>query len=165
MPDEPILHNDFPITIFSFQVPQNIALNKPTNQSSTQTWKEIIFVSSFANDGNTNGDFRVCARTKKAEAPRWWQVDLENAALVLAVTVKSGSTWGEDKINPFDIRVGHNNAKGIFQNPFCVRNVTLPIRQTKAFLCPAATYGQFVSIHIDRVEPLQLCEVEVYGVM
>ena len=98
-------------------------------------------------------------------APRWWQVDLEKEALVLAVTVKSGSNWAEDEINPFDIRAGHNKGKGSLQNPFCARNVTLPIGQAKIFLCPGATYGQYVSIHIDRVQPLQVCEVEVYGVM
>lgn len=91
-------------------------------------------------------------------------MDLENTVLVLAVTVKSTSNWGEDKINPFDIRVGHNIDSGSLQNPFCVQNVTLPIGQMKIFLCPGATYGQHVSIHINRIEPLLLCEVEVYGI-
>ncbi|MDT4967431.1 MAG: hypothetical protein QOJ64_2168 [Acidobacteriota bacterium] len=56
----------------------NLALNKPTTQSSTFVNVGVTFDSSRAVDGNTNGDFwgaQSCAVTNYQYQP-WWQVDL-----------------------------------------------------------------------------------------
>ena len=86
-------------------------------------------------------------------------------ALVLKVAVKSGSTWGQTKINPFDIRVGDDGKDGGRGNPYCANEVTLPEGVMVDFTCPRFTYGRFVSILLNRIEYLQVCEVEVYGIV
>ena len=57
---------------------ENLALGKPTNQSSTQKNTNIgVAISDRAVDGNddTNMSNRHCSQTDKNN-PSWWRVDL-----------------------------------------------------------------------------------------
>lgn len=122
----------------------------------------MYFPSTYANDGNKSGDHSVCAITTQTPSP-WWLVDLGDVAIIERIAVKSGSTWKTQIINPFDIRVGNDNRNGGINNPFCAASVTLPAGEMKTFTCPTTMMGRYVSIHINRNDYLQLCEVEVYG--
>ena len=70
----------------------NVALGKPTTQSST-------FPSAFpslAVDGNTSPNFGVgsCTATNNEMQP-WWQVDLGMEYNIFAVDLVNRDTWGE----------------------------------------------------------------------
>jgi len=57
---------------------ENLALGKPTNQSSTEKNTKIgVAISVRAVDGNddTNMSNRHCSQTEK-DNPSWWRVDL-----------------------------------------------------------------------------------------
>ena len=143
-------------------------MGKKASQSSLHACCEspTPFYAKYGNDGNRNGDYRKCAITKDDNAPfPWWKVDLGKSALVLTVAVKSGSTWEQTRINPFNIRVGDDEKDGGRSNPYCAEEVSLPGGEMVNFKCPKFTYGRFVSILINRSTNLQVCEAEVYGII
>jgi len=145
---------------------KNIAFNKPTEQLTTckglwTGWRPLS--SSYANDGDKRCTdsigTRIHACTTHVLNP-FWKVDLEHTAVVLNVTVKNNN----NRINPFDIRVGNMDTNGGRNNALCVAGATLPDEGgMKNFTCPE-TEGRYVSIHLSRKENLILCEVEVYGI-
>eukprot|EP00112_Aurelia_sp_Birch-Aquarium-sp1_P015610 Seg3476.3 transcript_id=Seg3476.3/GoldUCD/mRNA.D3Y31 product=Fucolectin-5 protein_id=Seg3476.3/GoldUCD/D3Y31 len=145
----------------------NLALKKPSSQSSTQTdWSPVGRVASLANNGDSDGDLASkCSMTSGAEIP-WWQVDLTRRANVLTVAIRSTNADGFlDPNNPFDIRVGYNDSNGGINNPLCVSSATLIPGQRKISKCQAGMQGKFVSVHLKKKGQLVLCEVEVYGVL
>ena len=64
--------------------PLNLALRKPTYQSST----EYLGRSNHAVDGSREGDFRrkSCSLTSTGEAP-WWAVDLQREHEIVSVAI------------------------------------------------------------------------------
>ena len=67
---------------------RNLALEKPTNQSSVSDQKHA---SSKAVDGNVNSDARKysCAITKGAAGGSWWEVNLEAVYQIREVVITS----------------------------------------------------------------------------
>eukprot|EP00795_Rhopilema_esculentum_P005374 gene5374-biopygen381 len=102
-------------------VQENIAYKKPSSHSSAHEYGGITFVASFGNDGDKTGDWQRCSITKKDIVP-WWQVDLTRQAAVTSVEIKSGATWGQERINPFDISVGDDRSSGGRNNALCVKD-------------------------------------------
>ncbi|XP_065071329.1 fucolectin-like [Rhopilema esculentum] len=140
----------------------NIAYKKPSLHSSAHKYDGIAFVASFGNDGNKTGALQRCSITKKDIVP-WWQVDLTRQAAVTIVQIKSGATWGQEKINPFDIGVGDARSSGGRNNALCVKDGTLAIGELKKFDCPRLfLLGRNVTVFLNREEYLQVCELEVY---
>ncbi|XP_065071507.1 uncharacterized protein LOC135696142 isoform X2 [Rhopilema esculentum] len=140
---------------------ENLAYKKPSSHSSTSIIQGITLVASFGNDGNRTGDVFSCSITKRDRAP-WWQVDLTRQAAVASVRIRSGTAWGQLKINPFDVSVGDDSSNGGRNNALCVKDGTLEIGELKKFDCPQVLMGRYVSIFLNRQEYLQVCEVEVY---
>ena len=95
----------------------------------------------------------------------WWKVDLAGEAKVFEVAIKSPTTWNPAVINPFDIRVGNDDSNGGINNLICVSSASLATGQMAKFECPDGMQGQFVSVHLNGVKMLILCEVQVYGMM
>ena len=128
--------------------------------------RNVYHVASLANNGDKDGDAynKKCAITKHHENP-WWRVDLGGRARVFRAKVLSGTHWKETVINPFEIHVGDDSRNGGINNSPCVTSATLPSGQMKEFVCPTEMKGRYVSVHLKRSEYLQLCEVEVYGVL
>eukprot|EP00112_Aurelia_sp_Birch-Aquarium-sp1_P012224 Seg257.3 transcript_id=Seg257.3/GoldUCD/mRNA.D3Y31 product=Fucolectin-3 protein_id=Seg257.3/GoldUCD/D3Y31 len=146
---------------------QNLALSRTASQSSTyHQWSGFAHVASLANNGDRDGDSYKdkCAITEYRKNP-WWRVDLGGRARVFRVTIQGGTNWKVNAINPFEIHVGDDNSNGGINNRPCVSSATLLSGQMKAFICPTGMKGRYVSIHLKRREYLQLCEVEVYGVL
>ncbi|XP_065052727.1 fucolectin-1-like [Rhopilema esculentum] len=140
---------------------ENLAYKKPSLHSSSRTANGITFVASFGNDGNRTGDYQRCSITK-ADVTPWWQVDLTRQAAVTSVRIKNGATWGSDKINPFDVSVGDDKTNGGRNNALCVKVGTLARGELRKFDCPQVLMGRYVSVYLNRLEYLQVCEVEVY---
>ncbi|XP_065071303.1 fucolectin-1-like [Rhopilema esculentum] len=140
----------------------NIAYKKPSSHSSANEYGGITFVASFGNDGNKTGAWQRCSITKKEIVP-WWQVDLTRQAAVTSIQIKSGATWGQERINPFDISVGDDSSSGGRNNALCVKDGRLAIGELKKFDCPRLfLLGRYVTVFLNRQEYLQVCELEVY---
>ena len=135
---------------------RNIAVEKPTHASSTRS----NHLSNLANDGNANC-WKFFSTHKRWNS--FWRVDLQRSAVVLNVTVSNRDDSNGKRINPFYIHVGDTTTNGGRDNPICVAGATLQQGEMKNFTCPE-TVGQYVSIHLYRLEYLELCEVEVYGI-
>ena len=86
---------------------ENLAYLKDTNQSSTFNHSRATGASSNAVDGNGNTNFfdGSCAHTLPEKQP-WWRVDLGNVELVNEVYVVNRGDCCQNRLNPFEIRVG-----------------------------------------------------------
>ena len=125
-------------------------------------FNESILPAKLGNDGNRDGDWKVCAITDIFPTPPWWKVDLERIASVRYVIIRSGSNWGQLKINPFYILVGNDGSNGGVNNPKCVDSGTVLSGEIKRFDCPTVMQGRYVTVHITQDQCLQVCELEVY---
>ena len=86
---------------------ENLAYLKDTNQSSTYNDRFAMGASSNAVDGNSNTNLNggSCAHTLDEKQP-WWRVDLGNVELVNEVYVVNRGDCCQNRLNPFEIRVG-----------------------------------------------------------
>ena len=139
----------------------NIAYKRGSSQSSLHVFIGVSLVASFANDGNRDGRWEVCAWTKADQTP-WWKVDLGRIAAVKFVIIRSGSTVLQTQINPFYIAVGNDETNGGVNNPKCVNSGTVSSGEIKRFDCPTVMQGRYVTVFLTRAINLQLCELEVY---
>ena len=72
---------------------KNLALRKPTWQSST--WSHGLYTSDKAVDGNKNVNMQNmgCSHTKEEYNP-WWVVSLEADYFVTKVLITNRNQWG-----------------------------------------------------------------------
>lgn len=72
---------------------KNIALWKPTNQTSTYTENGINMTSDKAVDGYAEGNFSAnsCTHTSGVDDPKW-TVNLEKAYFIIAIKIKNRAT-------------------------------------------------------------------------
>ena len=84
-----------------FSVRSNIALFKPTSQSSSI---EVSYASN-AVDGKKDLNYKNCAHTKQESDP-WWRVDLGRVEPVAEVNIlnRGDCCWG--RLNGAEMRVG-----------------------------------------------------------
>ena len=68
---------------------ENVALRKPTTQSSTGSDEHGSYGANRAVDGNKNRDFNKlsCTHTHYQDERPWWRVDLQQAYTVHKVTM------------------------------------------------------------------------------
>ena len=86
---------------------ENLAYQKNTDQSSTYSDGDATGASGNAVDGNSNTNFNEgsCAHTLDEKQP-WWRVDLGNVELVNEIYVVNRGDCCQNRLNPFEIRVG-----------------------------------------------------------
>ena len=95
----------------------NLALGKPTSQSSTPDRKKA---SSNAVDGNVNPDAGQgsCAVTEGDTGGSWWQVNLETVRQVREVVITSRDDRGRKF---YMSSTTHNFTLQYFNNLLCVK--------------------------------------------
>eukprot|EP00795_Rhopilema_esculentum_P005469 gene5469-biopygen456 len=128
---------------------ENIAYKKPSSHSSTSTIERILLVASFGNDGNRTGEWQGCSITAEDLEP-WWQVDLTRQAAVTSIRIKNAATWGQEKINPFDVSVGDDSSNGGQNNALCVKDGTLVSGELRKFDCPRLLLGRYSYYHATK---------------
>jgi len=134
------------------QALDNLALNKPAVQSSTDAGG----VPSRAVDGDTSTS--VCTQTA-AENDPWWRVDLGTFYPVKEVVIVS-----RDAINGFEIRIGNSTAGGGTSNEICGSNLGISAGETKTFHCDSTKFGRYVYVRIPGIsKSLSFCEIQVYS--
>ena len=89
-----------------FSAQSNIALFKPTSQSSTysDSWS---YPASNAVDGNGDPDIRKCTHTNEENNP-WWRVDLGREEPVAEVNIVNRDSYAE-RLDGAEIRVGRQS--------------------------------------------------------
>ena len=84
-----------------FSVRSNIALFKPTNQSSTLN----VYYASNAVDGEKDLHYKKCAHTNQESDP-WWRVDLGRVEPVAEVNILNRGDCCGYRLNGAEMRVG-----------------------------------------------------------
>ncbi|KAI8501946.1 hypothetical protein Bbelb_203580 [Branchiostoma belcheri] len=137
----------------------NLALGKPTAQSST----EHGGVPQRAVDGNTNGDFHgrgSCTHTNNQGRP-WWHVDLGRSQAIGSVVVFNRQDCCPERLNNFRVYVG--DSPTVTSNPQCGGNHAVTSGQQNITVDCGGRSGRYVGISLPTYEYLTLCEVLVYG--
>ncbi|XP_046367892.2 fucolectin-3-like [Haliotis rufescens] len=145
----------------------NLALNKPTEQSSVyKTW-----TSDLAVDGQngTHSEARQCAHVAEAKGVvEWWQVDLQQTFSVLTVSITNRGDRHYVRLTNFTVEV-HTS------DPMTSNNTGLQVCYlhegtvgrglTVDLTCAVNTIGRYVRIvkYNSGLQPLTLCEVAVRG--
>ncbi|CAH1263337.1 NPTX1 [Branchiostoma lanceolatum] len=135
----------------------NIALNRPTDQSSIAH----NGAAGLAVDGNRNPIWNAKSCTHTTEEPNpWWRVDLGSTKYVDRVVIfnRKDCCWG--RLNGFQVHVGENSS--VAHNPTCRDARSLVGRDVFIVNCGGLT-GRYVGISLPATQYLTLCEVEVYG--
>jgi len=148
------------LTTFSFCQPVNVALGKPTEQSSTYS----SYVSSYAVDGTTDGGFLGSnpegSHTKEQEYSPWWQVDLQDFFYINKLVVWHRTDCCTDRANGFIVQVFRNGVEKFKSDPQTVTATTIKTEiDVGEFIV-----GDKVMISLPgQTQALQLAEVQVYA--
>ena len=90
--------------VFVFLEQSNIALFKPTSQSSTYSdWRS--YPASNAVNGNRGTHVGKCTHTNEDNSP-WWRVDLERVEPVVEVNIVNRYGAVAGRLDGAEIRVG-----------------------------------------------------------
>ncbi len=143
----------------------NLALNKPSSQSSLQQGAE----ASRANDGNTNGNFWAAfsvSHTNWQNQP-WWEVDLEDVFNITDINLYNRTDVNQDQFADFYVLVSdvpfnsttlntalnQNGVDSYYQSSTAGDPSTISINRT----------GRYVRIQKQGVGFLAIAEAEVMG--
>ncbi|XP_060595447.1 fucolectin-like [Ruditapes philippinarum] len=147
---------------------ENLALNKPTNQSAT------FFTSAYGNasstlavDGNrqtamVQGNRYVCAQIDSdSSGEYWWIVDLGHIYSVSKVVIYNRNDCCGHWLKELDIKVGESLSEKSMH--LCEHYKGPPATgYIVTIICQQPLLGKFVQIKKTINEGMVLCEVEVY---
>jgi len=136
----------------------NIAMNKPTLQSST----DFAATADRAADGNlqTNFDDGSCSHTFLESDP-WWRVDLGAGSRVIAVRVYNRQDCCSERLNDFFVYVGDSASLTPDSVP-CAGPVSAPQHFADVQCVGSGRYLHIALKGSNRL--LTLCEVQVFEV-
>ncbi|XP_033746878.1 fucolectin-like [Pecten maximus] len=156
-------HNNYIATVHGYffsRVISNVALNKPTTQSST------LNASSLAVDGFV--DPPTCMSTS-GTGYQWWQVDLGAVYTITNVSIQ-GNIGKHDGLRNFTVELSKTNTsdvRGYLLNAILCYNFTqlqVPEDHIITLPCPRDTIGRFLRISkmVEILDDtLTFCEVVV----
>ncbi|XP_048253415.1 fucolectin-like [Haliotis rufescens] len=146
----------------------NLALNRPTAQSSVQYGRP----SDLAVDGNknTNDNAGSCAHVAAVPEPSidWWQVDLQKIFTVLTVSITNRGDCCHERLTNFTVEVHTSDPMTSSNSGLQVcylHEGTVGSGLTVDLTCAVNTMGRYVRIvkYNSGDIPLTLCEVVVKG--
>jgi NedA-like, galactose-binding domain/Vacuolar protein sorting-associated protein 62 len=134
--------------------PPNIALGKPTMQSSN--YPGGGGAAALAVDGITNGNWGAGSVTHtNNESQPWWQVDLQGLANISTVVLHNRTDCCADRLQNFRVRV---SSDGFNWQDFPYAGVA-PTQSTFNINRSA----RYVRVQLDGTNPLSLAEVQVFA--
>merc|ERR1711973_182597 len=138
----------------------NIALNRPTKQSSTYSNE----ISYHAVDGNTDGvqGHGSCTHTENTNEA-WWRVDLGSAKRVKRVVIYNRLGSFGSRLHNFDIHVGDSLLNNGNDNAKCATSQSLSGRRDREIYCIKPLIGRYLNIKLRGSNYLSLCEVKVFS--
>ncbi|CAH1783521.1 unnamed protein product [Owenia fusiformis] len=142
---------------------ENIALNKPTSQSSTYITGHASAESYKAVDGSDDRDWYhgSCTHTQN-DVNAWWMVDLEGEYLVQSVRLVNNMNTVPARLANFKIEVSKDKITWELcaHHGSTLNSVNM---DWQLFDCPALMIGRYVRVQLQGTNYLILCEVEVNG--
>ncbi|ESO91962.1 hypothetical protein LOTGIDRAFT_162966 [Lottia gigantea] len=148
---------------------ENLALNKPTRQTSEYG---SGLISSNAVDGNLRNDDYSCSHTKnRTDTPNWLLVDLEAEYEITSIKVLNRREHNGDRLNNFTVSVWQYDPGPHIkynmvdnENCICVHYPNTAERGTWTNLtCTKICMGRFVLFILNYQEILSICELEIFG--
>ncbi|XP_078669493.1 chorion peroxidase-like isoform X1 [Branchiostoma floridae x Branchiostoma belcheri] len=135
----------------------NLALGRPTQQSSVG----FGGVPERAVDGDTNGVYssRSCTHTIK-DINNWWYVDLGSSHYIDEVVIFNRQDCCSERLNSFRLHVGDSTV--VASNPSCGGDHVVTRGQETVTVDCGGRQGRYVGVFLPTLEPLTLCEVQVY---
>ena len=155
----------FLLLSFSAFAQTNVALNKPTKQSST----DFDGNSERAADGNTDGKYSahsVC-HTSKDDNP-WWEVDLGAIYDISEIIIWNRTDTDDDvwnRTNDIYVMVSETKitANSTSENLFTPDAQSFTSADQHSISLSGNKRGRYVRVFLNRAGYLHLAEVEVYG--
>ncbi|XP_065051247.1 uncharacterized protein LOC135680930 isoform X2 [Rhopilema esculentum] len=151
-----------PPPVKGFKYGGNVAVRKPSMQSSTGPWGGV---ASRGNDGNANPNWngKTCTATNKQSNP-WWRVDLQKSFMVGKVKITNRNDCCWNRLRRVQVRVGNNGA-GPDRNPLCANAPGAFGRgETRDLVCSRPLRGRYVYVTLKTNEILTVCEVKVFPI-
>ena len=142
---------------------QNVALNKPANQSSTllgTTGADKVV------DGNTDGTFGGGSiNVTKNQANAWWQVDLESLHTIETIRIFNRTDAGSDWLSDYDVIVSTtslgNGVVDVNNLPAGATNFHQVAQAGSPTELSVNTSGRYVRVQLRNTNYLNMGEVEV----
>lgn len=158
---------------YGYTVPQrsenNLAYKKATRQSTTFS---PVYSSDKAVDGNLGGMIKnhPCSHTSEVPQPPWWYVDLGTSYVIHSVRIVNRVDCCQFRLKNFSIRVSTKNPTTspefpkkidalICHNQIDIITAIAPVTMA----CVSPVTGRYIMVFKHDVNPLTLCEVEVFG--
>ena len=138
----------------------NLALNKPTAQSSVYQPKKYSYNPRGACNGKKNGGFSF--HTLKQDCP-WWQVDLQGTYQLSEIRVYNRINF-EERARTLNILLSHDalNWKLLYSND--IDNLFGGINGNPLIVDVNLQVARYVRLQLQENEALHLDEVEIYGI-
>jgi len=141
----------------------NIALNKPTAQSSTFA----TAASSRAVDGNTNGDYfhNSVSSTQPELINPWWHVDLQKKSYIAKINIFNRTDCCKDRLGNYRVTIADDAS--FTQVKYVNEFYTAPNPQATIDLSAYNVTGRYIKVEalkvIGETAYLSLAEVQVIG--
>ena len=136
-------------------VPTNIALNKPTAQSSTGSGG----LSSRAVDGNTDGNYGAQSTTHtSSEQNAWWRVDLGAFYAISQISIFNRTDCCMNRLNGAEVYVG--NSPSDLPTDY---NFVGSLGANASYDFTTNITGRYLFIRKNNSGFLSLAEVQVFG--
>lgn len=137
---------------------ENIALNKPTQQSTTAFDGQ----SSRAVDGNTSGNYSQNSTTHTAKRKSsWWRVDLGGNYALSAIKVFNRTNCCIERLELAKVYVSNINSF----DPKDYKEIGVLNSNSEQNFYNLEETGRYLMIYQERKEFLSLAEVEAYGTL
>ncbi|KAM3932455.1 fucolectin-1-like [Leptodactylus fuscus] len=153
------------LTGITAQIYKNVALRGRAAQSSILSNSGYLADAIHAVDGNFNSIFSYgsCSSTDSDDSA-WWKVDLLEPHRISHVTITNRGDCCGELLNGGFILVGNLPENNGNNNPRCAQITDMKTGSTQTFYCYGMV-GQLVNIILPGLgRPVQLCEVQIFGV-
>lgn len=142
---------------------QNVALRGRATHSTN--FAGGLSSATNAIDGNVDPLYpRGSCFSSQSELSPWWRLDLLERHKISYITITNRGDCCADYINGAEILIGDSLANNGNNNPRCAVITTIPLADTKNFLCNNME-GRYVNIILPgKTGYLTFCEVQVFGV-
>ncbi|APR80829.1 fibronectin type III domain protein [Minicystis rosea] len=132
----------------------NLALGKPTSQSSTGPWSTAG--SGSAVDGNTNGDFQAGSVTHtNNDSNAWWQVDLQSSQPISTIVLWNRTDCCSDRLSNFTVMLSNDQSNW--------ESHSFTGAAPRRLALAANRSARYVRVRLDGQNYLSLAEVQVFG--
>ncbi|XP_064632413.1 uncharacterized protein LOC135490796 [Lineus longissimus] len=162
------------VEVYGNDVRENLALKKPATQNKGLLDRYGIDAAGRATDGNASPMFsdHSCTQTVVENSKSWWSVDLRKSYKIDLVIITNRVDANQHYLRSYAVQVStefHGKEFDELAYHFCrdMHSAKELLQDIVEVRCLMPVVGRHVTIKKDgsKFEQLQLCEVEVFGMM